>query len=182
MKNVNEIWKDVVGFEGKYQVSNLGNVKSLNYHNSGKEKLMKSHDNGRGYLYVMLWKNGEYKHKKVHRLVAEAFIDNPYNLPEINHKDEDKTNNRVENLEWCTHEYNCNFGTRNERVGKKTAERLSKPVLCVETGFLFDSTHDAERKTGIFQQNISKCCKGKRKTAGSFHWRYADEKEGVLNA
>ena len=111
-----EIWKDIQGYEGKYQVSNLGRVKSLNYHRSGKERILKYLINTRGYLTTMLYKNGIGKNVRINRLVAQAFIENPENLPEVNHIDEDKTNNRVGNLEWCSHEYNTNFGTRNERI------------------------------------------------------------------
>lgn len=178
-----EIWRDVVGFEGLYKVSNLGNVKSLNYKRTGKEKVLKPIKNTGGYLQIWLIKDGRRYTKSVHRLVAEAFIPNPDNLPCVNHKDENKTNNKEFNLEFCTYEYNINYGNRNERAGKKIAERLSKPVICIETGFIFASTMDAERKTGISNGQISSCCNGKKgyKTAGSFHWRYV-EKEGVVNA
>ena len=115
-----EIWRDVVGFEGLYKVSNLGNVKSLNYNRTGKEKLMKPQTDGHGYLQVMLYKDGKYKIKKIHRLVAEAFIPNPDNLPCVNHKDENKTNNKEFNLEFCTYEYNNNYGTRKIKVELKT--------------------------------------------------------------
>lgn len=108
-----EIWKGIKGYEGKYQVSNLGKVKTLNYHRSCKERILKNLINTHGYLYVILSKNCICKNLTIHRLVAAAFIDNPENLPEVNHIDENKTNNCVSNLEFCNRKYNINFGTRN---------------------------------------------------------------------
>ena len=120
-----EIFKDISGYEGLYQVSNLGNVKSLNYLRKGKEQLLKPNSNKIGYLYVVLCTNCQPKKKYVHKLVAEAFIQNPYGCSFVNHKDEDKTNNCVTNLEWCTFQYNCNYGTRNQRIsiGNKRKRR-----------------------------------------------------------
>lgn len=120
-----EKWKDIQGYEGLYQVSNLGNVRSVDriikhypkdYFQEGR--VLKSALTKNGYPMVILVNHNDRKTKMVHRLVAETFIDNPYNLPIINHKDEDKTNNRVNNLEWCTHKYNANYGTRNLRIKK----------------------------------------------------------------
>ena len=107
-----EYWKSVVGYEGLYMVSNWGRVKSIKF---GKERILKPVTNSSGYLLVGLYKNNIEKKYSVHRLVAEAFIPNPYNLPQVNHKDENKQNNVVSNLEWCTHEYNNTYGTRIER-------------------------------------------------------------------
>lgn len=116
-----EIWKDIEGYEGLYQVSNEGRVKSFW---SGKEKILKQH-NCKGYLEVGLYKKEDkQKYKLIHRLVAETFIPNPNNLPQINHKDENKTNNSVDNLEWCSRSYNINYGSRNEKVGKKNSISL----------------------------------------------------------
>ena len=171
-----EIWKTVEGYEN-YQVSNLGNVKCLNFHMTGKEKSLKLQKSKNGYLYVDLFLNSERNHKSVHRLVAETFLENPDNLPCVNHKDEDKTNNRVNNLEWCTHLYNNTYGTRTEKAAKK----LFKPILCIETGFLFSSMHEASEKTGVYQSGISKCCSGKQKIAGGFHWKYATAEDILKN-
>jgi hypothetical protein len=102
-----EIWKDIKEYEGKYQVSNLGNVRSLNYNKTNTVKLLKTYTNKNKYVYVTLGQNNTYR---VHRLVAEAFIPNPDNLPYINHKDENPSNNHVDNLEWCTQKYNVNYG------------------------------------------------------------------------
>ena len=101
-----EIWKPVRNYEGLYEVSNMGRVKSLNYNRTGKERIMKGLDNGHGYLFVQLCKDGKAKNCRINRLVAMAFIPNPDNLPEVNHKDKIRTNNRVDNLEWCTTQYN----------------------------------------------------------------------------
>lgn len=111
-----EIWKDITGYEGLYQVSNLGRVKSTQYFHGTNERILKPISTHNGYFRVHLRKDGKLKTFKIHRLVAEAFIPNPDNLPQINHKDEDKTNNRVDNLEWCSARYNCNYGGRNELI------------------------------------------------------------------
>ena len=173
---VEEIYKDIKDLEGLYQVSNFGNVMSLNFHRSGKPKLMKPSKNTKGYLFVNLCKNGKRKMFTIHRLVAETFLPNPDNLPEINHIDEDKTNNSVDNLEYCTHEYNQNYGTRNERISKtNTNGKQSKPVLQFsKTGDLireWPSTRECERN-GYNHGNILKCCNGKRKYAYGYIWRY----------
>ena len=117
------IWKDIPGYEGLYQVSNTGKVRSLNYRGTGQTKILKQNITRYGYKTLALCKNGKDKRYFVHRLVAEAFIPNPNNLPYVNHKDEDKTNNAVWNLEWCTHEYNMNYGTINERRSKTRREK-----------------------------------------------------------
>ena len=112
-----EIWKPVIGWETLYEVSNMGNVRSLHYK---QPYLMNPVIDAKGYKRVSFTKRNSKKYVRcgVHRLVAQAFIPNPDNLPEINHKDEDKLNNRVDNLEWCTHMYNNNYGTRNKRVSE----------------------------------------------------------------
>ena len=117
-----EIWRPIVGYEGLYEVSSYGRVRSLDrYDNKNhfrKGLIMKQNDsgNGRGYMSVILCLNGKIKKYLVHRLVAQAFIPNPDNLPEVNHKDENPGNNNVTNLEWCDHSYNINYGTRKDKV------------------------------------------------------------------
>lgn len=170
----NEVWKDIEGYEGLYQVSNTGKVKSLGNDKSRKEKILKQGKHTDGYFQVSLFKNSKRKTFRVQCLVAKAFIPNPENKLEVNHKNEIKTDNRVENLEWCDHKYNINYGTRNERVSKILTNRKdnSKNVLCVETNIIYQSIMEAQRNTGISNTNISECCNGKRKTAGKLHWKY----------
>lgn len=165
---IKEYWKPVVGYEGLYMVSNWGRVKSMNYNHSGKERIMKLHPNDRGYLYVELWKNNKRKTFRVHRLVAEAFLPNPYNLPMINHRDENKSNNNVNNLEWCDCKYNNTYGTR--------IERCSKPVVqyTLDGQFVkvWKGAKQAEREGGFSLKGISMCCKGKQKYHKGFIWKY----------
>lgn len=177
-----EEWRNIEGYEGLYQVSNLGRVKSLERmcrNKNGlrvvKERIMKNSKNSQGYYEVRLTKNGVGKLHLVHRLVAHAFIPNKNNLQQVNHKDETRTNNCVENLEWCTQIYNLSYGTRNRRIGVKNTNHpsFSKKVLCVETGELFPSTMEAQRKYGINSSHIVQCCKGKEETCGGYHWIYA---------
>jgi hypothetical protein len=151
----------------------MGRVRSLNYGGSGKVKELRLSVDKDGYLIVALYKGGKNKKCRVHRLVAYAFIpnDNPTEKTDVNHLNEIKDDNRVENLEWVTHKQNMNHGTRNERATKT----LSKKVKCVETGEVFESTHEVERKTGLNQSNICQCCRGKNyKTVGGYHWKYVD--------
>ena len=165
-----EEWRDIKGFEGKYMVSNLGRVKSLNYKRTGKERILKGRKDGSGYLQVILCKDGIKKDYKVHQLVGNAFLSNPQGYKELNHKDEDKTNNCADNLEWCSRSYNMNYGTR--------AEKTYKPVLSVdkESGLImwWESIREAEKCTGISHQNICHCLKGRQKSAGGFYWYYSN--------
>lgn len=164
-------WKSPDGYDGLYLVSNTGIVYSA------RRRAILKPDNARGYLQVTLQKDGERNRKKVHRLVAELFIPNPENLPCINHKDENKGNNTVDNLEWCTVEYNNKFGSRAEKSKKTQIENAqkngkTKAARCIETKTVYESSKQAERKTGICHSHISKCCIGKAKTAGGVRWEY----------
>ena len=160
-----EIYKDVEGYEGLYQVSNLGNVKSLGNDKTRKEKIrILTKNKKNGYLFLILSKEGKHKRYYIHRLVAQAFIDNPNNLPEVNHKDEDKTNNHVTNLEFCDRKYNVNYGTRTEKT--------SKQVLCVETGKVYYSAYEVERQLGFARSNISSACNGRIKQAYGYTWKF----------
>ena len=174
-----EIWKDIEGYEGLYEVSSYGRVKSLGQfvnHNYGgyayrKGRILKPANNGQGYLQVVLYKNGYKKTFKVHRLVAEAFLDNPDNLPCVNHRDENPLNNIVSNLEWCTVKYNVNYGTGLKRM----SEKLSKPVLQYTLdGELIKEWSSAREcdKNGFCYQHISACCRGQLKQHKGFIWRY----------
>ena len=119
-----EIWKDIDGYEGLYKVSNLGRVKSLNYLRKGIEKERIPNKNNSGYLIVGLHKDGKIKNFLIHRLVAEAFIENVNDLPQVNHKDENKLNNCVENLEWCSAKYNSNYGEHNYNLRNTMSSKV----------------------------------------------------------
>ena len=183
-----EEWRDIEGFEGYYQISNMGRVKSLErtVRNSRgyrivAERILKPQSNSKGYLYVNLYKDGKMKRCRVNRLVAQAFLPNPDNLPEVNHKDEDKQNNCMDNLEWCSHSYNNSYNGRAKKIGEKNTNnpKISKPVFSVNkvSGLIveFPSLIEAERQTGISNSSICKCLKGKRNSAGGCVWFYADD-------
>lgn len=178
-----EIWRPIKGYEDYYDVSSYGNVRSVDRlvtYSDGRKHLHKGRilspeKNRCGYLFCVLCKNSKQKSSKVHRLVAEAFLPNPDNLPEVNHKDENKANNCVENLEWCTRSYNVNYGTAIQR----SVEKHSKPVLQIdlETNQIiakYQSANEAGRQTNLSQGNISNCCNGKLKTYKGFKWRYKE--------
>lgn len=179
-----EIWKDVFGYEGLYEVSNKGNVRSWyrirrNSILTKREEPFYPHFCKRhsGHLTVWLYKNGKGKCWLVHRLVAIAFLPNPDNLPFINHKDEIPYHNNVENIEWCTPAYNNNYGTIKERMSKVLLNRkdLSVPVIRIDsTGKKkeYVSMQDASRKNGLPEPNIWKCCQGMRHTCGGYSWTY----------
>ena len=146
-----EEWRDIKGYEGKYQISNLGRIKSLkNCKGNYREKILDIKPDNRGYIRAFLYKNGKCKPYQVHRLVALHFIPNPNNYPIINHKDEDKTNNNVENLEWCTYQYNNNYGTRNKKCSEKMKGRkfteehkkkISESIKGKKTLFLWKTSY-----------------------------------------
>lgn len=147
-----------------YYITSKGQVWSNN-----KKGYLKLKINKYGYAYVILYNNGIPTTKMVHRLVAEAFIPNPNNLPQINHLNENKMDNCIDNLEWCNSSYNANYGTRNLRV--------SRSVKCIETGKIYYSVREASKQTGVSATSISKVCHGVRKTAGNFHWEFINMKE-----
>lgn len=144
-----------------------------------KERIIKGSLVDKGYLQVSLYDGkGRRKPLKVHRLVAESFIPNPENKSQVNHKDENKTNNCVDNLEWMTNEENVNYGTRNERAGKAISKALSKPVAqYTKDGKLikvWSSTNEAGRQLGFAHNSISLVTRGIRKTCGGFVWKYVE--------
>lgn len=203
-----EIWKDIKGYEDKYQISNLGNIKTIKewagnkYSSKYKKcnKLIKPIKDSGGYYCVFLWKNSKGKTHRIHRLVAETFIPNPEKLPCINHKDGNKQNNCINNLEWCTYKYNSNEAIRlglsnpiegknlkrwNGKFGKEHNKSKKIRQINKETNktiAIFDSINDAYRKTGISPSNISTCCRkqinfknGKSwicRTAGGYKWEF----------
>ena len=166
-----EEWKSIPGYEGLYEVSSWGRVKSYKYNSDGR--ILKSGSNRFGYYYVVLCKDGKEKTCSIHRLVAEAFIPNQSNLSEVNHKDEDKGNNCVQNLEWCDHSYNNSYGTRNQRISKPVVQLDKRGNFIAE----YSSIKEASRLTGIASSSICYCCKHKYgfKSAGGFIFRYKDE-------
>jgi hypothetical protein len=180
-----EVWMDIEGYKDLYQISNLGRVKSLDYHRTGKERILKLSKNKDNYLVVSLHANKKPKSYLVHRLVAQAFIPNPDNLPEINHKSEIKSQNYVwanedgtidpekSNLEWCDRAYNVNYG----KCIEKTKEKLSKPIaqmtLDNQIITIWPSINEAGRN-GFDQGAIWSCCNGKSKTHKGYKWQYAN--------
>lgn len=178
----NEKWTDIVGYEGYYKISNLGNVKSCkriikhglgNADRTIKPRIIKPYNDNHGYHMVSLSKDGKAKKHKVHRLVAEAFISNPENKPTVNHLNEIRNDNRVENLEWATFKENNNYGSHNERVSKT----LSRPIEQLDKNdnkiSIFESVREASLATGIHIMNIKSCLShDNRNFAGGYKWRY----------
>ena len=172
-----KLWKEIPDTDGKYLISTDGEVMAIsrrvkfgNVYRWTKTKLLTQRDNGKGYLELEFLG----KHRYIHRLVAEAFIPNPQNLPQVNHKDENKSNNCVENLEWCDRVYNTNYGTGIERSKEKRfGDRFV--VINLDTGEVYQTPKDASRASGIHNDSISRVCKGKSKTAGGYRWRYLNE-------
>lgn len=173
MITMKEEWKDIEGYEGLYQVSNLGRVKSLPRNGTIKqERIIKSGKDKYGYLRIILHKNGFKKYVTIHRLVAETFLENKNGLPQIDHIDGNKLNNNVLNLRYCTHSQNIN--------NPNTLKKLCKRVMQIDKGNnivnIYKSTRDAERQTGILHNSISLCCNLKRQqTAGGYYWKYVEE-------
>ena len=175
-----EEWKDIViekngviyDYTDLYQVSNYGRVRSLNFKHTGEVRVLRNKVDKNGYLSVMLYKNKKASRFKVHRLVATAFIPNPYNLPVVNHIDENPSNCRVDNLEWCTHRYNVQYSSYKISESLKGHKPTNiKKVICVETGQIFNSMDDANEWCGK-KDGVSACCRGEQKTCGGFHWMY----------
>ena len=158
--------KDIKNYEGLYAVTSCGKVWSYK-----RKKFLKPMDNSYGYLRVNLYKDGKMKSCFVHRLVADAYIPNPENLPQVNHKDENKSNNCLQNLEWCDNSYNINYGTRNEKVSNS----LKIPILQYSLDGDFIREWSSATDVGLkVQSHICDCAKGNRKSAYGFVWKYKE--------
>lgn len=168
-------WEQIPGFEGLYEINNLAQIRNA------KGDVLKQQirrEKYTCYKVVHLWKDGRYHHKGVHRLMAETFLPNPKELPIVNHKDEDGTNNLLSNLEWCDRSYNASYGSAPKKIskafkGKESEKRI--PVQQIKDGVVikeYACAGDAEKETGISMANIRLVCRGKRKSAGGYTWNY----------
>lgn len=163
--------KEIKNYEGYYSITEDGEVYS-----DRRGKYLKQYQTPKGYKTVHLSVGNCSKGFQVHRLVAEAFIPNPNNYPQVNHKDENPSNNHVSNLEWVTAEENINYRSHNSNMIKTQ----SYPVLCVELNKMFLNARIAASEFNLNRQNIQACCNGKRGTCGGFHWKYCEEREGLV--
>lgn len=159
-----ELWKPIDEVNGRYEVSTFGNVRNTNTKN-----ICKRGDNGKGYKNCKLWNGEKFLTRYIHRLVAIAFIDNPNGYKEINHIDEDKGNNRVDNLEWCTRQYNNTYGVLTKNKQKKVLQYTLKNEFIR----IYDSINQASKYTGASNTHIGQVCKKKRNQSGGFKWEYA---------
>ena len=185
-----EEWRDIKGFERLYQVSNLGNVRrmecDITYNNGTvhhyKEQILTLHKHQFGYMRVPLWKENKVRKFFVHRLVAEAFLSNPNNLPFVNHKDENKTNNRVDNLEWCTASYNQRYGTCIQRRVEK--ERIPVNQYTKNMEFIKEWYSMAEASlyyTGRNSSHIGECCRYELPQAYGYIWRFVNDQTQYID-
>ena len=183
----NEIWKPIKGYEGKYEISNLGRVKSLNYNRTKKEKILKPTLSHNGYFIVTLSKNGKTKKFRVNRLVIETFIPDKSDFKstpdedrnnididnlEVNHIDENIKNNNLNNLEWCTHKYNMNYGERNLKIVKHIKKAIYQYDLNNKFIKEYESITQANKKTHIPISSISACCVGQRKKTNGYIFKF----------
>lgn len=193
-----ETWKPVAGYEDRYEVSDGGNVRSLNYHMTGTPRKLRPISAGKGYLMVGLCRDRTMKWAKIHRLVAEAFIPNPERKPQVNHINGDKADNRAENLEWATESENMVHAYKNglkkgspewgrtlgtihgKEARAKQTENCKRAVIAIDIKSgeeaNFESAAEAERILGINHSSISKICAGRRKSAKGYTFRYWTEK------
>lgn len=165
-----ETWLPIQGFENSYLVSNLGNIWSLR-----RNKVLSVRKTTKGYGQVNLSKRGRMTTHRVHRLVATHFLPNPLNLPEVNHLNENKLDNRVENLEWCDRSHNVNHGDRTEKQKAKVSIPVVQLSLNGDEIAVFPSGIQAARELKLSSSAISECCRGKRRTLGGYKWKYKQE-------
>ena len=186
---MNEIWKDIIGYEGFYQVSNLGRVRSLtrcvHVSNSNKKRTFKgsikkgSYEIKNGYQVVGLYKNGKSKRFFTHRLVALSFIPNPDTFPQVNHKDENKKNNHLDNLEWCDAKYNTNYGNCIEKRIAPQRIKVSQFTISGKYINTYDSMAQIERLLGYNHSAICMCCKNENHSAYGYKWKYAKNHQSI---
>ena len=175
----NEIWKDVKGFENLYQISNYGRLKSIGKNNHSKNNnktiIRKTFPNRKGYLSCIIYNNNKKHNMRIHRLVAKTFIENPLNKEQVNHIDGNKQNNCVNNLEWCTNSENQLHAYKNGLEKPRFKRKVSQYDLNGNYINTYEYIRTAGRKLNIDESSISSVCRGNRKTAGGYIWRYADD-------
>lgn len=176
MENKEE-WRAIKGYEGLYEVSNTGRVRTIK---KGNPYVLKMYDKF-GYKDVILWKNNKMKNKRVHRLVAEAFIPNPNLYPIINHKDENRSNNNVENLEWCTYKYNSNYKNSRKRCSKNSGNNRKVLQIDFDGNIISEyyNMSEASRISGVNQSLISQCCRMEKTRGGGFLWCFSENKNDI---
>lgn len=160
-----EIWKSIKGYEGLYEVSSFGNVRNK------KCKILKPRKNKNGYYQVCLSKNNKHKNHYIHKLVALLFLKNDKKMPCVNHKNENKLDNNISNLEWCTYSYNNNYGKMKDLCSKRVLQYDKQGNFIKE----WNSIHEIERNLKIYHGSICKCCKNKLKTTGGYVWKYKND-------
>ena len=176
-----EQWKEISGYEGCYEVSNHGKVRSMshkvrtkgNVQRTSPGRILVQKNSNNGYKQVQLSKNGKGKWIGVHRLVAYAFCDGWFENAVVNHKDENPKNNRADNLEWVTQSYNCKYGHRNDTMIEQRSRKVEGIIGNVIVSY--DSIQSAARITGVSAAHICQCCKGDRRMAGGVKWRYSEQ-------
>lgn len=179
-----EQWKPVEGADDRYEVSNTGKIRSLNYKNSGETRELKPAPDPKGYLKTMILMGGKYKTVKIHRIVAKAFIPNPEGKPQVNHKDGNKENNCVDNLEWATNIANAHHAIKNGlfknsyKATEAANKKRERPITAIdESGreFEFSSINEASRQLNVGRRHVQSVLKGTRNQAGGYRFRYCNE-------